>query len=201
MSEAPRQRKSDLRARMRPKLAAMSASQRHEASAAACRRLMELEAFAHASMVMLYLPLAREVDLTPVAIRCFQTGKTVCVPRVDWEHKDMDAVGVTSFDDHVMEVDEHGLRTPRDGSPLVPTLIDLVVVPGLAFDTECRRLGRGGGFYDRFLGRLRPETITIGLAYDVQIVDAVPAGERDLSVDLVVTDRRVARAAGRRARH
>lgn len=200
MSEHNSQQKAEIRRAVLAKLAAMSDKQRHDGSAAACSRLTALEVFQHASVVMLYMPLASEVDLTPVAIRCFQTGKTVCVPLVDWKRRDMEPVEVTSFDDHVMEVDEHGLRMPRGGAPIPPDLLDLVVVPGLAFDAHGHRLGRGGGFYDRFLGRLRRTAATVGLGFDVQITDEVPVNDGDVSVDIVVTDRRVTHARGSRTR-
>lgn len=191
--------KSDLRTRMRAKLAAQSDRDRREASAAACEQLAGLDAFRHASTVMLYMPLPDEVDVTATAIRCFQSGKNVCVPRVDWARCDMDPVEAASFDDEAMAPDEHGIRTPRDGAPVLPTVIDLVVVPGLAFDPNGNRLGRGGGFYDRFLRRLRRGATTIGLAFDLQIVDVVPADDRDFTVDWVVTDRRATQAGARRA--
>ncbi len=200
MSEHNSQQKAEIRRAVLAKLAAMSDKQRHDGSAAACSRLTALEVFQHASVVMLYMPLASEVDLTPVAIRCFQTGKTVCVPLVDWKRRDMEPVEVTSFDDHVMEVDEHGLRMPRGGAPIPPNLLDLVVVPGLAFDAHGHRLGRGGGYYDRFLGRLRRTAATVGLGFDVQITDEVPVNDGDVSVDIVVTDRRVTHARGSRTR-
>ncbi len=173
---------------------------RHDATAAACAHQVGLEVFGHASVVMLYMPLATEIDLTPVAIRCFQGSKTVCVPRVDWRGRDMVPVEISSFDDEVMAVDDHGLRTPRAGRPIVPSVIDLVIVPGLAFDPGGHRLGRGGGFYDRFLRRLRRSAITVGLAFDAQIIDTVPADDRDFSVDIIVTDRRVGQIKGSRAR-
>ena len=178
----------------------MNDEQRHDGSVAACSRLTALEVFQHASVVMLYMPLTSEIDLTSIAIRCFQTGKTVCVPRVDWQRRDMEPMEVTSFDDHVMEVDEHGLRMPRSGAPVPPTLLDLVVVPGLAFSADGHRLGRGGGYYDRFLSRLRRTVTTIGLAFDVQITDEVPVDGGDVSVDIVVTDRRVTHARPTRAK-
>jgi len=161
---------------------------------------MNLEVFKHAAVVMLYMPLAMEVDLTPVALRCFQLGKTVCVPKVDWKRRDMAPVEATSFDDQVMDIDEHGLRAPRDGQVIVPGSIDLAVVPGLAFDTSGARLGRGGGYYDRFLSRLRRSAATVGLAYDAQIIEAVPADDRDFCVDIVVTDRRVTYGSRSRTR-
>lgn len=200
MTEQPPESKSDLRERMRALLAGMDATFRHDASAAACALLTGLESFRHASVVMLYMPLPSEVDLTPAALRCFREGKTVCVPRVHWKRRDMDPMEIRSFDDEEMDADEHGLRTPRAGTPLVPTLIDLVVVPGLAFDPGGHRLGRGGGFYDRFLRRLRRSATSVGLAFDAQVIDEVPADDRDFAVDVVVTDRRVTYAGGSRAR-
>ncbi len=200
MTDESRSSKSDLRSRMRARLEAMTPAQQHEASGAACQRLVNLEEFRHAQVVMLYMPLPNEVDVTPAALRCFQTGKTVCVPRVEWKRRDMAAVEVTSFDDRTMEVDGHGLRSPREGAPVPPELIDLVVVPGLAFDPRGFRLGRGGGYYDRFLRRLRRSATAVGLAFDLQVIDAVPADDRDVAVDMIVTDRRVARDTGSRAR-
>jgi len=200
MTEANHELKSDLRARMRSLLDDLDETFRHDASAAACAHLTGLDAFQHASVVMLYMPLPTEVDLTPIAIRCFQGAKTVCVPRVDWRGRDMVPVEISSFDDETMAVDNHGLRTPRTGRPIVPSLIDLVIVPGLAFDPAGNRLGRGGGFYDRFLRRLRRSAITAGLAFDAQLIESVPADDRDFALDIIVTDRRVSQVRGSRAR-
>lgn len=183
--------KEQTRADMRQRLKAMPDAERHRASQSACNRLVNLDAFRHASVVMLYMPMTHEVDTTGIAIRCFQMGKVVCVPRVDWKRKDMHAVEVSSFDDHFMETDEHGVRTPREGRLLVPASIDLVVVPALAFDALGNRLGRGGGYYDRFLSRLRRAATSVGLAFDFQIIDDVPVDARDVCVDVIVTDRRV----------
>jgi 5-formyltetrahydrofolate cyclo-ligase len=196
----PADAKRACRTRMREALAAMSEDERHAASVLACARLADLDVFRHASAVMLYMPLATEVDTTPVAIRCFASGKTVCVPRVDWKRRAMQAVEVRSFDDHFMEIDEHGLRTPRDGQLLPPRAIDLVIVPALAFDTSGNRLGRGGGFYDRYLARLRRATVTIGLAFDVQITEDLPIDGHDIRVDIVVTDRRMTRTGRSRSK-
>jgi 5-formyltetrahydrofolate cyclo-ligase len=200
MPEPASTSKSELRKTIRARLQAMTDEQRHASSLAACSRLLSLEAFVHASSVMLYMPLAMEVDVTPVAIRCFQSQRTVCVPRVDWDRRDMEAVSVTSFDDHVMDVDEHGLRSPRGGRLVVPSTIDLVVVPGIAFDAGGRRLGRGGGYYDRFLSRLRRGATTVGIAFDEQIVDKVPVNDEDVSVDVIVTDRRITTTGATRLR-
>ncbi len=81
-----------------------------------------------------------------------------------------------------------GALEPSDGEIVPPEEIDVVIVPGLAFDRAGHRLGYGGGFYDRFLGRLRPDAVTIGVAFSDQIVDEAPHGPKDRSVDIVVTE-------------
>jgi len=182
--------KHERRDEVRAKMAVMSADRRHEASVQAVSRLVGLEAFRHAQVVMLYMPLATELDVTGAALHCFRTGKTVCVPSVNWDTHEMAPVEVLSFDDEVMDVDDRGIRTPRDGRTVSANLVDLVIVPGLAFDLAGGRLGRGGGFYDQFLARLRPETTIIGIAYDEQIIDEVPLANHDRRMDIVVTDRR-----------
>ncbi len=194
MTDRTGENKAALRAEMGEQLKALTHELRHDRSTEICRRLTSLEEFIHADIVMLYMPLRTEVDLTPAAIAAFQNGATVCVPRMDWERRDMCAVEVSSFDDRVMDVDEHGIRTPRDGRLLVPTTVDLIVVPGLAFDVTGHRLGRGGGYYDRFLPRLRRSVTTVGLGFDLQIVESVPVDETDVPLDIIVTDRRTTRS-------
>jgi 5-formyltetrahydrofolate cyclo-ligase len=176
---------------MKQRLADLRDEDRHAASLRACGRLAGFDEFAAAQTVMMYMPLVTEVDVTSLALKCFQTGKTVCVPRVDWVKRSMEPVEAHSFDDHVMELDEHGIRTPRFGRVISSAMLDLVIVPGLAFDAQGHRLGRGGGYYDRFLSRLRPETSKVALVFDFQLVDRVPRIDHDVAVDIIVTDRRV----------
>lgn len=185
--------KAALRREITQRLLSMTADDRHDKSLRACRRVTELEVFQHASTLMMYMPLPAEVDVTPVAMKCFQLGMTVCVPRVDWRRKDMSAVEVQRFDDSEMDIDDHGLRTPRDGRLVIPSLIDLVILPGLAFDVRGNRLGRGGGYYDRFLSRVSRTTRRVAVCFDEQIVDAVPVINGDMRVDMVITDRRATR--------
>jgi len=80
----------------------------------------------------------------------------------------------------VLSLIDSGIASPED--------IDVAVVPGLAFDRRGHRVGYGGGFYDRFLGRLRPDALTVGICFSVQLVDEVPHGRGDRPVDLVVTE-------------
>jgi 5-formyltetrahydrofolate cyclo-ligase len=199
MADSAEQSKVAIRSQMRATLKALSPEQRHAASVAACARLIKLEAFEHAAVIMLYMPLANEIDVTHAAMRCFRLGKTVCVPKVDWDRCEMTAVEITSLDDRVLDCDEHGLRSPRLCSPVVPSVIDLVIVPALAYDPQGNRLGRGGGYYDRFLSKVRSNVTTVGLVFDQQIVDHVPVQPHDISVDIVVTDRRLTCAKAARS--
>lgn len=157
----------------------------------ACRQLMATDLFRNASVIMLYMPLAGEVDLTQAMLRCFQGHRTVCVPKVDWEHKRMWPVQISSFHDHALSNDRHGLRTPARGIPIPADMLDLIVVPGLAFGKDCTRLGRGGGFYDRFLSDPILAGRSVGLCFEFQVVDALPCAAHDKRLDHIVTDRRV----------
>ena len=85
---------------------------------------------------------------------------------------------------------------PPASSPSLPLdAIDLIVVPGVAFDARGGRLGRGRGHYDATLARLRPGTARVGLCFDEQVVDRVPVEPHDVPLDVVVTGSRVLRPA------
>ncbi len=204
MSEPLIPTKPELREAMRGPLGALAPAERAALSAQVCRRVMALEAFTTADTVMLFLPLPGEVDICPIALRCFQTGRTVCVPRVDWERKRMRAVEIRDIDANLRET-RHGVREPSDGRPIPLEQIGLVLAPGLAFDAQGGRLGRGGGFYDRFLepgtanDRLRSRNwFTCGVCFDFQVVDRVPTDENDIRLDAVATDRRLLEPCPRR---
>ncbi len=175
---------------MRTRLATLTAAQRAEWSTAACARLIRSVAFARASRVMLYMPMRSEVDVISVALEAFRLGKSVCVPRVDGSRKNMNAVETTSFDDESMDSDSLGVRAPKVGQEIPHEEIDLVIVPGVAFDMHGFRLGRGGGYYDRYLARFSRNTATIGVCFDVQFVEEIPTEPTDIAVHAVVSDRR-----------
>lgn len=83
---------------------------------------------------------------------------------------------------------DYGPREPAGAAPVDPGEVEVVVTPGLAFDRAGRRLGYGGAHYDRFLDRLRPDAVRVGIAFTAQLVDEVPAGPRDRRVQVVVTE-------------
>jgi 5-formyltetrahydrofolate cyclo-ligase len=188
----PAERKKRLRRELRQWLRDLSPQQAHARSLAAAQRLVETEAFTQATAVMLYLPLIGEVDTRPIALRAWQADKTVTVPLVSHEQKHMIPVTLRSFEEP-MTLDHLGVRSPRTGEPMPISMIDLVIVPGLGFDRNGRRLGRGAGFFDRFLARPEFGGVVCGLAFDEQVVDELPADIHDVSMHMIVTDRQVLR--------
>jgi 5-formyltetrahydrofolate cyclo-ligase len=187
-------KKKTLRATLREQLRAVAPDEIRSRSAAACDKLTATEEFAASRALMIFLPLAYEVDATPIAVRAWQMGKMVTVPRVGYEQRHMIPIEIRSLSE-AMNEDHYGVRTPAHGEPIPVDLVDLVVVPGLGFDTQGHRLGRGGGFYDRFLSQAAFGGATCGLALDEQIVESIPALGHDVMLDMLVTDQRVLRFA------
>lgn len=186
--------KRGMRTEARRTLAELDAHTAHLLSVSACNRIINTDSFYSAQCVMVYLPMSDELNITPVALRAFQLGKTVCAPRIDWERKRMTPVEVRGFDDR-FEIRRHEVREPFEGIPVALSEIEMILVPGLAFDASGHRLGRGGGFYDRFLAQpgFPPRMTRCGICYDSQIVGVIPTEDHDVTLDTVITDRRVIR--------
>ncbi len=136
-----------------------------------------------AGIVMAYVGTTREPDTMPLLQRLLEMGKCLVLPRVSQcglmearEVSDLKSLVIGSF----------GILEPDSHLPLIaPSMIDVVLVPGVAFDLERHRLGHGGGYYDRFL----PETraFTVALAAPVQLLEEVPAQLHDVRMDCLIT--------------
>jgi len=176
-------------------LACMSEADRHAKSLAASSLLTSTAEFAASRVVMLYLSTAQEVDTAPIALRCWQAGKTVVVPKVSWDQRRMLPVEITSLHADGLTTSGHGVREPIAGNPIPIQFIDLVVVPGLGFKPSCYRIGRGMGFYDRFLAQGEFLGVSCGLCYDEQIVPELPVLDHDMPLGMLVSDRGVRRFA------
>lgn len=184
--------KRALRREIKAKLAAMPAALSAGKSRSACKALTALPEFRDARAVMLYLAVPGELDTAAVAMAAWRDGKTVVVPKADYERRQMIAVVCRSLDEEFVR-DRYGIREPSAPEPWPAERIDLIAVPGLAFDRSGGRLGRGGGFYDRFLGEADLRAVLCGLAFDEQVVDEVPVEQHDRRVDLLVTDKETLR--------
>ena len=139
---------------------------------------------------MFYFSFGGEVE-TPFMIKeAQQFGKTVLLPVIDEQTRSLSPGIVRNLDEDV-EVGPFGIPCPKENllSILPKNEIDLVIVPGLAFDRKLYRLGRGHGFYDRFLSELGSKIVSIGLAYDFQLVPFIPALEaHDIPLTRVISN-------------
>lgn len=146
-------------------------------------RFMTLPEVYAAANVMAYVSTAREPDTMPLLQKLLSMGKCLLLPRVSGDGF-MEARAVSDL--AVLVRGAFGILEPDSTAPLIaPDKIEVVLVPGVAFDLERRRLGRGGGYYDRFL----PEThaFTAALAAPVQLLPEVPAESHDVCVDCLIT--------------
>lgn len=174
----------------------LSTAARRAHSARVFDHLLTLPELKTAESLMCFVSFRSEVDTLPFIGWSLDHGKRVALPRIVGK-RHMEAFWVTdpAID---LETGSYGIREPRPGLPQAsPKTIDLVVVPGSAFDRSGDRIGYGGGFYDSFLPRLRSETPRIAVAFDLQLVDDVPDEHHDLPIDAVVTERGVLRFARR----
>lgn len=188
MNTDPSTAKVMLRKVMRAELGKKHLAQRAGDSAAVCARLIEAPLWREARSVMLFMPLQDEVDIRPMVARSLRDGKTTTLPRFDVRTQ---RYGAAEIQDPVQDLEfgQFGVMEPQSRCPWLPlNRLDLILVPGVAFDHQCRRLGRGMGFYDRMLSDVR--AISCGIAFDEQIVSAVPETPHDISVECILTPTR-----------
>jgi 5-formyltetrahydrofolate cyclo-ligase len=186
-----RDEKQALRARVRASRGALSADERTAASEAVAALALGLPETAAVRGVLAYAALPEEIDPAPLVRALRDRGARIAFPRVCGPGM----LGLHWVDaDEAMTPGHAGIREPAPDSPWAsPDDLDLVIVPGVAFDAACGRLGLGGGFYDAFLPTLSATTRTVALGFDEQVVDSVPCDEDDARVDVVVTPSQVHR--------
>ena len=182
-----RDRKAALRRSVRDARRSLPTLERRQASEAIAARLRLLPELLTARVVLVYAASATEVDIEDAAEGLRSRGVRTLYPRVDGE--DLDLVPVSRIEELV---DGHrGIREPK-GLAADPSIVDAVVVPGLAFDLRGWRLGQGGGHYDRLFPRIG-DALRIGVAFTCQVVPQVPRDAHDIAMDLLVTERSVHR--------
>lgn len=171
---------------------ALSSGDRRRRSARIAERAASLPEVERAAIVMAFWSFGSEVDTSLLIERLHRRGASVLLPRIasgELEARSYtpgDPVTPTSF----------GAFEPMSGAIVEPTTIDVIITPGVAFDRCGRRIGYGGGFYDRFLRLTRDEAVRVGIAFQLQLVEGeLPAGRPDFRVDIVVTEREVVRCA------
>lgn len=165
---------------------AMSVEERARAAAVVCDAVCASQAYAQANVILAYASFGTELQTQTLLERILVDKKILILPRVD------KAVGCLQLH-HMARLDElvvgvWGIREPPVDALIVPVAdIELIVVPGVAFDRAGFRIGYGGGYYDKLLPTANPATARLSGTFDCQIVDAVPNEIHDQRVDVIFT--------------
>lgn len=164
----------------------LSPSEVMATSAKLVSHLLTWDVLQKANICMAFLSMADEPQLDELIRHLLDQGKTVCVPRMGPIFGQMDAAAITNLRDIV--TGRIGLRMPAPGSITVPPSdIEVILVPGVAFDRSGNRLGMGAGYYDRFL-QYTPNAVLAGIAWGVQVVGNVPSEQHDIPMRWLVTE-------------
>ncbi len=183
-----RKRKNDIRAKYKALREAIPADQKAAMDEKICRTFISLATYRYASILLLYAPKSDEVNVLPIAEKALADGKKVAFPRCIPDSHDMEYHFVTSLDQ--LARGTYGLLEPTPDLPkydrdsIEPTAC---IIPALVYDKRGYRLGYGKGYYDRYLGKYAGSKV--GMIYSDFIIDTLPRGRFDLSVDFIVTEK------------
>lgn len=184
MGQEIAQVKKILRQQMRAVLEELSQEEREESDQALTRQFLQHPKVEQANTLLLYYGVGTEIHTQPLIQALLDQGKRVCLPRCLPEHQ-MEARAITGLED--LQPDKYGIPAPGEDCPLVPRgEIDLVLVPGLCFDSRGNRLGQGGGYYDRYLEDY--DGMSIGLCREDFFQVNLPREPLDVWVRYVLTE-------------
>lgn len=177
-------KKNVIRAAVRALVANIDAAERVRQSRVVTERLERIVRHRGASVVALFSPLRDEVDIAPLAARL--GGVRIVLPRVGDTPQGEPCMEFYDYRVDDMADGAYGIREPQGDIACPASDIDLMVVPGMAFTRDGRRLGRGKGYYDRYLSREGFRAWCVGVCFDCQVEDNLPCEEYDRRVDEVV---------------
>ena len=153
---------------------------------------LSLDEVKKASTIMLYLDFNNEVRTDCLVNTLINLGKKVLIPITVKTDKSLIPSEIKDLNLE-LKIGTFGIREPKEEYIRVNSIdsIDILIVPAVAFDINKYRLGYGGGFYDRFIEKLRSDTLTIGLAFEFQVFDFIPKESHDAQLDYIITEKRI----------
>ena len=172
--------KRELRRWVRARLAQMDTVEIAERSAAICEDISKNIAVSGATVVALFSPLGDEPQLWPL-VQSLASRLSVALPRVEG-----DIMSFYSYNKEKMAVGAFGINEPQGALLVSPDEIDVIIVPGVAFTKKGARMGRGKGFYDKYLSQDGVRALKIGVCYSEQLVDEIPIEPHDVTMDVVI---------------
>lgn len=176
--------KTQLRSEINAKRKTLDAQWILDASTRVVDHFQKLEAFNASKTIALYMAIGGEVDLAPLFPICWTLGKRTCIPVFSETQQRYEMAEIKAETQFV--TGHYGIQEPIDPTPVSTDWIELMAVPGLAFDSQGNRLGRGGGHYDRLLDGFTGHAVAV--AFDFQIVPYVPCESHDKPVDMIVAE-------------
>jgi len=178
--------KAEARRQIREALDLLSEEERVQRSALVAAHVMDLPEFRESERIMLFASLPDEFDTLLIIAAAIEAGREVYLPRVNWRKRRLDVARLRRVGD--LADGYMGILEPPPDETLPPGRLDFILVPALGFDRFGNRLGRGGGYYDRLLSTPGLRAVKCGAAFACQVLDAIPHTDRDVPVDLLVTD-------------
>ena len=175
--------KAQLRNRILLRLKTQKEEQRRQKTSIIKRKLLRCAEFIKAKTVMFYIAFDGEVNTDEMIEAAHRHGKQVAAP-VCKKNRQINPCRLDR-DTRLMK-GPYCIKEPRPQKPIKLKKIELVIVPGVAFDKKGNRLGRGKGYYDRFLAQLSAKITTVGLAFDFQVLPSLPATSEDTRVKRVI---------------
>lgn len=159
-----------------------------------CEKIINSGVFAGAGLVLCYMDFKNEVKTGGIIRGALSSGKRIGLPLVYKDGMDRRLLAYEIKDpDNDVRKGTLGILEPCSERlyKINAGEIDLVIVPGVAFDIHRQRVGYGAGLYDRFLQNLRPGCMKVAIAFDIQIMDMVPAETHDIKMDAIITETRM----------
>jgi len=184
------QAKESLRKKILTLLRQQEEEKRQAKSLAICSKLLKDESFCAANIILFYASFDGEVETLDIMKKAQTIGKKIALPKVEKETRQIIPIMVNNLNSD-LEKGDYGIDQPIDNKDNYVDIneLDLVIVPGVAFDRHNYRLGRGLGYYDRFLSKLSSNIPMFGLAFDFQILEELHFKEpHDIAVTKVVTN-------------
>ncbi|MBR3589611.1 MAG: 5-formyltetrahydrofolate cyclo-ligase [Alistipes sp.] len=173
--------KSDIRREVRQRIKALSPEERMAEARSIFDRVEALDSFGKAQCVAAFVAMPDEVPTKEILGRWLKLGKRIVVPRVEG-----DIMRFYDYSPDRIVVGAYGIEEPQGNDEVAPREIDLIIVPARAFTLAGARLGRGGGFYDKYMSLEGFRAYKVGVAFRCQIFDELPTDKHDIGVDMVV---------------
>ena len=172
----------------REKVARLTPHEKDDKSRTITRRLWNLRELQKARTVMAFASLDDEANLYPLWRDLVEDTRTLVFPVLAGEEGRMDVHRVEALE-RDLRPGKFGLPEPHDGAPVDPRTIDFMFVPAMAYDFRGHRLGRGGGYYDRFVSGRAPQAFRCGVVFECQVTRSVPVRPHDCLVDALITEK------------